>query len=257
MFTEADRAALLTELVEHAQGDPEVTAAALVGSAARRTTDRWSDIDLAVRLAHQAEPSTTADAWQAYLEVTHDVVDHLDLWSGPALYRVFLLVDSLQVDVSFWPAGAFAPNGEPFELLFGEADPPTAPGSVEPHEVIGWAWLYALHARSAIARDRPWQALTMIDGLRDRVISLACLRHDVPGRQGRGVDQLPDPVLARLTSSLVGSTDSEQIVAAFGQLVELLAAEVDVVDPHLAARLQPALTVLVETANSDARQRTV
>lgn len=248
MFTEAGRAALLTELIEYAQADPAVTGGALVGSTARQATDRWSDIDLALRLAIDADPLATAASWRAHLEFSHDVVDHLDLWAGAALYRVFLFGDSLQVDLSFWPSEAFSSNGDPFELLFGEVNSPTEPGTVEPREVIGWAWLYALHARSAIARGRPWQALHMMDGLRDRIITLACLRHAVPAHQGRGVDQLPETVLARLGDSLVAIANLEQLAVAFAQLVDLLAEEVHAVDPDLAARLRPVLIVLVTTA---------
>ncbi len=253
MFTEADREALLAELIEHAHTDPAVTAAAVVGSNARRATDQWSDIDLAVRLANEAEPATTADAWLTYLDLAHGVVDHLDLWSGPALYRVCLLVNSLQVDVSFWPAGAFASNGEPFDLLFGEAGPATVPGGVEPRDVIGWAWLYALHTRSAIARGRPWQASLMIDGLRDRVITLACLRHGLPAHQGRGADQLPKPTLSRLSSTLIARPEPKQLIAAFDQLVDLLAEAIEAVDSTLAARLRPVLTVLIKTATLASR----
>lgn len=258
MFTEAGRAALLAGLVAHARADPAVTGAALVGSGARQALDRWSDLDLAVRLAPGADPVATADAWRAHLEDARDVVDHLDVWSGPALYRVFLLADSLQVDLSFWPADAFASNGEPFELVFGEAARPTTPGptapgagEVGPGEVggaIGWAWLHALHLRSALARGRSWQALHMLDGLRDGVIALACRRQGVPAHQGRGVDQLPAPLLARLGGTLVAAPDLEQLAAAFAQLVALLAEEVEAVDPERAGRLRPTLAVLVETA---------
>lgn len=247
MFTEADRAALLTELIAYAQADPSVTACALVGSTARQTTDRWSDIDLALRLAIDADPLATAASWRAHLELSHNIVDHLDLWAGSALYRVFLFADTLQVDLSFWPSDAFSSNGEPFELLFGEANSSTQPGTVEPREVIGWAWLYALHARSAIACGRPWRALHMMDGLRDRIITLGCLRHGVPAHQGRGVDQLPETVLDRLGNSLVGTANIDQLNIAFDQLVDLLAEEVQVFDFDLAARLHPALTVLVTT----------
>lgn len=240
---------MLTELIEYARADPAVSAAALVGSAACRATDRWSDIDLAVRLAGDAEPSNTAGAWQLHLEAEHDVIDHLDLWSGAALHRVFFLADTLQVDLSFWPDGTFASNGEPFELLFGEANRQTTPSDTETHDVIGWAWLYALHARSAIACGRPWQALHMVNGLRDRTITLACLRRGIPEHQGRGVDQLPETFLSRLRDSLVAAPDTDQLVGAFGQVIGLVGDEIQAVDPHLATRLRPGLAVLVQTAS--------
>jgi len=44
----------------------------------------------------------------------HGAVDHLDMWSGSTLFRVFLLSSSMQVDLSFWPWETFAPSGASF-----------------------------------------------------------------------------------------------------------------------------------------------
>lgn len=45
----------------------------------------------------------------------------MDVLHGEALYRVFLLADTLQVDLSFWPATDFGAIGSGFRLLFGAA----------------------------------------------------------------------------------------------------------------------------------------
>lgn len=104
------------------------------------------------------QPSATG------LKRTRPVADHFDAWAGPALYRVFLLADSLQVDLSFWPQEHFASTGEPFTLVFGNAakvKPTTRP---DRRAVVGWAWVYTLHVRSAIARGRNWQAAVQLLG---------------------------------------------------------------------------------------------
>jgi predicted nucleotidyltransferase len=248
VFTAAARATLRDELLAYARSDSSITAAALVGSAARQQTDRWSDIDLALRLGDEVDPVSTADSWTAELAGRHEIAGQLDLWSGPALYRVLLFADSLQVDLSFWPASDFAGNGEPFELVFGEANPENPGPASDPRDAVSWGWLYAIHARSAIVRGRDWQAVQMIEGLRDRVITLACLRHGLPAHQGRGVDQLPPPVLAQLTRTLVTRSDRDQLAAAFEAAVDLLLTEAHHLDPGLAARLTPPLSTLVETA---------
>ncbi len=248
MFTVAQRTTMLRELLDHARSDPTVAAAALVGSAASGAADRWSDIDLALRLEPDADLLATADAWQARLQTTHEIVGQLDLWAGPALYRVFLRADTLQVDLSFWPSASFASNGEPFTVLFGEANVQTPPADVDRRELIGWAWLYALHVRSAVARGLAWRAVHMLNGLRDQVVALACLRHGLPAHQGRGVDRLPEPVLSHLGRSLVGAPDPGLLSAAFEGLVQLLLDEVHAVDAHLAARLRDPLAILVDTA---------
>jgi hypothetical protein len=43
-----------------------------------------------------------------------------DLEAGPTIYRVFLLPDALQFDLSMTPAAEFRPAGPKFQLLFGE-----------------------------------------------------------------------------------------------------------------------------------------
>jgi hypothetical protein len=69
----------------------------------------------------------------------HGAVAHLDIWSGPTLFRVFLLASSLQVDLSFWPSDVFAASGGSFRLLFGHANEP-APSPVRvPDTLIEWA----------------------------------------------------------------------------------------------------------------------
>jgi predicted nucleotidyltransferase len=250
MFTTAGRERILAELTARARADPAITAAAIVGSAARRQTDPWSDIDLALRLVEAARPLRVADRWADYLQSEHDVVDHLDLWSGPALYRVFLLGDSLQIDLSFWPADDFASTGEPFELVFGVANPAPPVQPTDPHPVVGWAWLYALHTRSALVRGRRWQALEMLEGLRRQIIMLACRRLGLPAHQGRGVDDLSAAYQDSLARTLVPSLEVGSLADGFATAVALLLEEAAEVDAVLARRLRGPLTELVASVRS-------
>ena len=244
MFTPTGRDGLLQRLVAQARTDSSVTAAALVGSAARRQTDRWSDIDLAFRLSPGTDPAAVADVWSSHLAHAVEVADHLDIWAGPALFRAHLLADSLQVHLSFWPSSEFAANGQPFELLFGEANPSRDPAEADPHMLVGWAWLYALHLRSALARRRHWQAVEMLEGLRRQLTALLCLRHGVPVSQGRGVDRLPADVLASLEATLVARPAGDLLRAALRAAIDLLLSEVGHTDPALALRLQAPLQML-------------
>src|SRR5215210_5256696 len=191
MFTVAQRGRIRDGLVRAAREDERITAAAFVGSAAIDREDRWSDIDLALRIRPDLEPEPVAQHWTEHMYADHDAVHHLDVWSGPALYRVFLLSNTLQVDLSFWPSRSFGASGPTFRLLFGETNdaPMSPPPSTE--ALVGMGWLYALHIRSSLARGRRWQAVHMLDGLRDQVVALACLRFGLPAHQGRGVDDLP------------------------------------------------------------------
>ncbi|UIJ33957.1 nucleotidyltransferase domain-containing protein [Allobranchiibius sp. GilTou73] len=249
MFAAADRLRVRDDLIAAARADPRVTAAALVGSAAVDRDDDWSDIDLALRLAPATHPGDVVESWTSALYDMHGAVAHTDLWSGPTLYRVFLLQTSLQVDLSLWPSDDFAAHGgAPFRLLFGEANEPPARGARSPDAMVGMAWLYALHARSSIARKRSLQAVSMLNGLREQVISLACLRYGLPPDEGRGVDQLPDAVKKQLTRVLVASTDLTELQRLFGLLTDALTTEIEAIDATQAQSLRPVLQELVRTA---------
>ena len=192
MFTVAQRTRIRDGLVRAASEDESITAAAFVGSAAIDREDRWSDIDLALRIRPDLEPEPVAQHWTERMYADHGAVHHLDVWAGPALYRVFLLSNTLQVDLSFWPSRAFAASGPSFRLLFGETnDAPMSSSPPSTEALAGMGWLYALHVRSSLARGRRWQAVHMLDGLREQVVALACHRFGLSAHQGRGVGDLP------------------------------------------------------------------
>jgi len=155
MYTPEERERVRRELIAAARADPRIAAAALTGSAAVGREDRWSDIDLAFGLSEDSQISSALDDWTARMYEEHGAVHHMDVRSGTWLYRVFMLANSLQVDLAFAPQGDFAAKAPTFQLLFGTApERPSTPPSAE--QLIGWAWLYALHVRSALARGKLW-----------------------------------------------------------------------------------------------------
>lgn len=247
MFSQ-QRRELRDELIAAAQADDRITAAALVGSAALDREDTWSDIDLALRLVTDLTPADVVDGWTARMYDEHSAVDHLDMWSHSTLFRVFLLSSSLQVDLSFWPSDAFAASGASFRLLFGEANEPKPASSPAPRALVGTGWLFGLHARSSIARGRSLQALHMVNGLRDQLVSLACLRHGLPPQQGRGVDDLPAEGTATIAGTLVRALDRGALSRAFAAAMTALLDEADHLDHALAARLRAPAAILVDTA---------
>lgn len=250
MFDDGDRDDLRARLVEAARQDVEISAAALLGSAARGAEDRWSDIDLALRLTPGAELNGVADRWTRRLRQEETVVDQLDIHASGALYRVFLLASTLQVDLSFWPHGRLVTGGAPVRMIFGQADDTAPePGSGEGGmEHLRMAWLYALHVRSALARDRRWQAVWMLESLRNWLISLYCLRHSLAPHEGRGVDALPGAVQAGLATTLTTSLDPADLRHAFRVLIALLLAEADRQSLPIPVGLEQTLEELVRSA---------
>lgn len=249
MFSIPEREALRDRLIAAARSDDRITAAAVVGSGATDGEDAWSDIDLALRLADGLKPEDVAAAWTTRIYQSAGAVDHVDVWSQSALYRVFLLRSSLQVDLSFWPGDAFAPTGASFRLLFGESNQPRPARSPAPGAPIGMGWLYALHARSSIARGRALQALYMINAMREQVITLACLRHELPAHEGRGADDLPAGLRQGLAETLVRDLSRHELRRAFTASVGALLDEAQRADPDREQRLRETVWELVHAAN--------
>lgn len=244
VFTVEARDRLRDELVSAAQADARISAAALVGSLALGRGDRWSDIDLALCVDDNAERPAVIGEWTDWIYAEHGAVHHMDVCHGEALYRVFLLADTLQVDLSFWPATDFGAIGSGFRLLFGAAGKETSNPVPTAAELIGMAWLYALHARSSVARERVWQAEYMISGMRDQVLALACLRHDLPTVHGLGFDRLPQETTAAMVPALVRSLDISELKRAFAVVTEALLGEAEKADAALADRFAGPLREL-------------
>jgi hypothetical protein len=255
VFTAEARERLRNRLVSAAQADARISAAALVGSSALGSEDEWSDIDLALCVDADSERAAVIAEWTNWMYAEHTAVHHMDVPRGATLYRVFLLADTLQVDLSFWPATEFGPTGPGFRLLFGvvtrESPAPIATVARESPdaqpaaaELIGMAWLYALHARSSIARGRVRQGEYMISGMRHHVLALACLRHDLPTIHGRGFDRLPSEATAPIEATLVRSLAESELKRAFVSVTEALLGEAERAEAELAGRLAGTLREL-------------
>lgn len=247
VFTPANRSRLRDSLVALARQDGDVVGAALVGSAARGAEDEWSDIDLVLQLARHADETAVVDRFSRWIDAEEGTADTLDVMAAGVRYRVFLLTSSLQVDISFWPHDEFrATTDEGFQLIFGSANPPTTPAGPDLNGTMGLGWLYALHARSALARGKLWQAATMLDDLRNQILALACARHDLNAWHGREIDQLPANELAEIAPARPAEVTSEALAAALDTSIGLFLAEIARHDPPRARRLLAPLRSLAK-----------
>ena len=117
MFTVAQRDAFRERMIELAQADERIIGGAVVGSLAIGAGDRFSDVDLTFAVT-DAVP-IVLDVWTRLLVERFDAVPLVDLERPPTIYRVFLLPDALQFDLSMTPSERFRPAGPKFRLLFG------------------------------------------------------------------------------------------------------------------------------------------
>jgi hypothetical protein len=225
VFTVEQRNALRERVLRLAKEDDRVVAGAAVGSLALDDGDRFSDLDLTFGIADHVPVTEVLDGWTTTLADEIGAVQLADLERGPTMYRVFLLPDALQFDLSMTPAAHFRPAGPRFRLLFGEtaageSEAPTRPGDLfipiptVAGDLFGWGVIYALHARACIERRRLWQAEHYVGAVRDHALSLACLRQGLVAVQARGYDDLPAATLARFVDTHIGALEPAALRAA-------------------------------------------
>jgi hypothetical protein len=124
MFTTEERERLRADLLEYAAGDERISGAAVTGSAADSREDEWSDIDLAFGVSVGANLQAVISDWTAHLYDRHLALHHFDVLSGSWTYRVFLLHNTLQVDLAFVVETEFRALAPTFRLMFGQVNPP-------------------------------------------------------------------------------------------------------------------------------------
>jgi hypothetical protein len=250
VFTVEQRDALRERVLRLAGKDERVVAGAAVGSLSVDDGDRYSDLDLTFGIADHVQVADVLGDWTRTLIAELGALQLVDLERGPTVYRVLLLPDALQCDLSMTPATQFRPAEPRFRLLFGEtaADEtelptPPVPGHLFPPtpavaaDVFGWGVIYALHARACIERRRVWQAEHYVGAVRNHALSLACLRQGLLAVQARGYDELPPETLVRFEDAHVGAVEPGALRAGLAACVLALMNE------GVEARLPNAIVV--------------
>jgi hypothetical protein len=237
-----ERDSVRERLLELAEADAHVTAAAVTGSYVTGAGDEWSDIDLAFGI--EGELSPALERWTELLYQAFAAIHHWDLPFGSTIYRVFLLRDCLEVDIAFTPEEEFGARGPNWRTVFGETVELALGAPPARDDLVGLGWHHILHARACIERGKPWQAEWLIGGVREHVLALACLRLGHTTRYAKGADLLPPELTAPLEATFVRSLDEDELRRALAAAAGALAAELQRTDTALAARLRPTLEAL-------------
>jgi len=244
MFTPEERELLRTELLDRASAELRILVSATTGSGATDHLDKWSDIDMAFAFADGVDLHPILSDWTAWMYDRQEALHHFDVMSGTWAYRVFLLRNTLQVDLAFVPASDFRALAPSFRLVFGEDKDPPEPLWPPVEDMIVHCWLYALHARCCIARGQYLRAEYMISAMRNETLSFACVRYGLPSVHGRGIDRLPSEFIERIELSLVKRLDEQELLRAFRALMEPFINEVKNADPAICLRLVESIRQL-------------
>jgi hypothetical protein len=244
MFSSEYREQLRADLLRRGERDKRISGVAITGSAAVGKEDDWSDIDLAFGVRDGVEVEAVLSDWTAHMYEREQAVDHLDVRAGAWIYRVFVVTSTLQVDLAFVPESEFRALAPSFQLVSGKAHEAVHVPAPDAGGVIRYAWLYALHVRSCIARAKYWQAEFMISGMRDQVLTLACLRHGLPAVHGRGLDELPLDLRSSFEDTLVRQMVGPEMMRAFQAVTRSLLQEMRLADAKVPDSLQEVLLKL-------------
>lgn len=110
---------------------------------------------------------------------------------------------------------------------------------------VGFAWLYALHARSCIWRKRVWQGEYMVRGMRNYTLGLARLRSsDKPGSL-LYPELLSQQIDSRFRGTRLRALNLEELTRAFRLLIECLDSEISFTSVPQAGRLQQTISALI------------
>lgn len=254
MFTERERAEIVTLVAGLLKDDPEVEAVALVGSLVRGG-DRWSDVDLDVVLADDADVDRVAGRWVARMYGQLPVLHHLEQRIGPFLIRGFLLRNMLEVDVAFIRRDS--PFTTPTLLLHDRSGVGAAVLAATTPERLprpdyaneaGFMWLDVLHAVTAVRRLRNWQAAWYVEQIRNRALTLASLRHGHDPDHFKHVDDLPSDELVPLEAAFIRSLGQSDLLDGIEASARAVLAELRHADGNLADRLEVPLLELIAEA---------
>jgi predicted nucleotidyltransferase len=235
LFTPEERESAAAQLLQRLQQDDRIERAELSGSGAEGYTDRWSDVDLLVGVAEGSDQREVADSWIPRIYEALPVVHHFAVAFGDHHVRGFLLENFLEVDIGFRPSAAEA----------GEWPGPDAESEA------GFAWHDSLHAAVALARGRRWRAHYYLGLLRWRTLTLATARLGLDFSEYKGVDDLPDEVLAPLEDSLPHSLEADELRRATRAATQAFLDELHCVRPELADRLEHRLHAFLDAAESE------
>lgn len=218
MFTERQRDVTRDGILEIAKKDGRLVSCAFVGSTAEGT-DRWSDLDLTFGVGTEHDVSDVLNDWTSIMKHEFSAVQLFDVQSNSTTYRVFLLPDNLQVDLSFTPESDFGAIGPRFKLLYGKAIEKRWPEAPTPSSLFGLAAHHLVRARICVERGKLWQAEYWISSARDQALAIACMANGLTPYHGRGYDQLPGNILDAFKGSFVSSLDRESLLSALRNVV--------------------------------------
>lgn len=222
MFSVAYREDVRNQLLAKAKHDERIVSAAIIGSYAKGTVDRWSDIDLTFGVGEGYSVMAVLEDWTKRVREDYGGVDLLDVWRGNTIYRVFVLPGNLQLDISFSPEKEFGALNKDFVLLYGKQYDKPQQKETNVKDLYGWIIHHLIRTKYCIARNRLWQAEYWLSEARDYMLNILCIEQGLNADHGRGYDDLPKEITNKLKGAFIREINKAEIERVLQLQLEIL-----------------------------------
>lgn len=226
MYSKEERDEIQNSIIALAQKDNRIKDCAIVGSESIGKHDKWSDIDLTFGIDDETEISQILSEWNAIMFANFNANVLFDVEYKESIYRVYLLPNALQVDLSFTPTQNFGAITNAFKLIFGKANHRQHKPEPELSSILGYSILYALKSRCAIEREKYWQAIFYLDKFRENIMTMKCISLHLNPFDGRSFDELPNSFLNKITTGLTGELNRDTLKNSLRSFTKILIQEI-------------------------------
>lgn len=221
MYSKEFRSNVQDVIIDLAKRDKRITDCAVVGSEAISQNDDWSDIDLTFGVSDDVDITVILSDWNCIMAKQFDAHVLFDLPHRQSIYRVYLLPNALQVDLSFTPTKYFGALTKKFKLIYGNVKRQEIVPIPEYKTIYGYAVLYALKTRCALERMKVWQSYYYLGKYREYIMQLKCIEVNVDSKDGRGYGDLPTSFLTDIQQSLTSKMDTDSIRDSLSKLTKV------------------------------------
>ncbi len=226
LFTPERRQEVLDDLIMFFRADDDIAGLVLVGADTPTVAvnDPYGGLWLRVVLKNGAVFPSVYTKWRKRLYHVLPAAYLYDETLEPDQVQLHLLLDDyLEISLLFTRLVDLRAVRKPWCVLFDQTEAkdirPTLEATQDEQrvsapvrtyqELMQRSWQPIVRCVAALKRGETWRALHMLDQVRDAMIQIAAINHNLEARGYAEVDQLPEMFLVRLRHTL--PTDSSEV----------------------------------------------
>jgi predicted nucleotidyltransferase len=247
LYTPQRRAEIQENLLTFLQTDEQIAGVVLVGSGAEEYRDSYSDINLLIAVADNMTVYAVYHKWKTRLIALYPRIAGYEIQQANEAFHYTSLLDNfLVLDLQFAKARRTIAHHKPWKICFDRtgtlqetlekaySDEQNEAPLREYTRLIDTIWQPILKCATALRRNEIWRALHLLEGLRNQVVEIAGMNHNIDTHDFTDVDRLPEMFLVHLRHTLPTGTGVPAIRRALRTTVVLLFDEIEALETRLA-----------------------